>query len=99
MAIRDRIKELKRVKARELRPNPYNWRKHPPQQLAAMRGILGEVGYVDALLVRELPDGAYEIVDGHLRAEIDPNQDVPILVLDIDADEAAKVLATFDPLG
>ena len=29
MQIRDRIKELRRVRAGELRPHPHNWRTHP----------------------------------------------------------------------
>jgi hypothetical protein len=36
MQIRDRIKELRRVKASELRPNPRNWRTHPTALAAAV---------------------------------------------------------------
>jgi hypothetical protein len=32
MRIRDRIKELRRVPARDLLPNPKNWRSHPAAQ-------------------------------------------------------------------
>jgi hypothetical protein len=96
MQIRDRIKELRRVKASELRPNPKNWRRHPQRQHDALRGVLAEVGYADALLVRELNDGSLEIIDGHLRAEATPNELVPVLVLDVDAAEADKLLATHD---
>ena len=99
MNIRNRITDFRMVKASELRPNPRNWRKHPEAQQNALRGILAEVGYVDALLARTLPDGSLELVDGHLRAEMTPEQEVPVLVVDLDEDEAAKVLATFDPLG
>ena len=59
MKIRDRIKSLRRVKASELIPNPDNWRKHPQAQQDALRGILAEVGYVDALLVREDAEGLH----------------------------------------
>jgi hypothetical protein len=38
--IRDRILELRRVAARELVPNPKNWRRHPARQATALRGIL-----------------------------------------------------------
>lgn len=44
MTIRDRIKELRRVKASELRPSPRNWREHPEAQRAAIEGVLAEVG-------------------------------------------------------
>jgi ParB-like chromosome segregation protein Spo0J len=99
MHIRDRIKDFRRVPAAGLRPNPRNWRTHPLAQEEAMRGILAEIGYADALLVRELEDGALELVDGHLRAELTPTSEVPVLVLDLDEQEAAKLLALHDPLA
>ena len=79
MNIRDRIKELRRVRAEELRPHPKNWRKHPEEQQKALRAILAEVGFVDALMVRELPGGALQNIDGHLRAETTPDSVVPVL--------------------
>jgi len=54
--IRDRIKELRRVPASELLPNPKNWRTHPVAQQDALRGVLAEVGYADALIARETPE-------------------------------------------
>jgi ParB-like chromosome segregation protein Spo0J len=99
MQIRDRIKEFRRVEAAGLRPNPKNWRTHPPAQRDALKGVLAEVGYADALLVRELPDGSLELIDGHLRAETTPDQPVPVLVLDVNEAEAAKLLAVLDPLA
>ncbi len=97
--LRDRIKELRRVKAGDLKPSPKNWREHPESQRVALQGILAEVGYADALLARELADGSLELVDGHLRAELDPDQEVPVLVLDLDEAEAAKLLTVLDPLA
>jgi ParB-like chromosome segregation protein Spo0J len=99
MQVRDRIKDLRRVRAADLRPNPRNWRVHPKAQREALQGVLAEVGYADALLARELPDGTLELIDGHLRAETTPDQLVPVLVLDVTEDEAAKLLATVDPLA
>jgi len=99
MQIRDRIKELRRVRASKLAPNPRNWRVHPDAQRDALRGVLAEVGYADALLARELPDGGLELVDGHLRAETTPDALVPVLVLDVDEQEAQKILLTHDPLA
>jgi len=99
MHIRDRIKELRRVKASQLRPHPKNWRTHPQAQKDALRGILAEIGYADALLARELPDGSLELIDGHLRAETTPDTEVPVLVVDLDDQEAAKLLALLDPLA
>ena len=98
MQIRDRIKELRRVPASELIPNPKNWRTHPVAQQDALRGVLAEVGYADALIARETPEGLM-LVDGHLRAETTPDAAVPVLVLDIDEAEADLMLATLDPLA
>ena len=99
MHIRDRIKELRRVRASDLLPNPRNWRTHPAAQQDALRGLLAEVGYADALLARELADGTLMLIDGHLRAETTPEADVPVLVLDVTEAEADKLLLTLDPLA
>jgi hypothetical protein len=99
MQIQDRIRELRRVPAASLRPNPRNWRLHPADQQDALRGILAEVGFAAALVVRELSDGTLEIIDGHLRAETAADALVPVLVLDVTEAEANKLLATFDPIG
>ncbi len=99
MDIRDRVRELRRVRAGDLLPNPANWRMHPPRQHDALRGILAEVGYADALLVRELPDGKLLLLDGHLRAETTPDMLVPVLVVDLNDAEAALLLAVLDPLS
>jgi hypothetical protein len=98
MMIRDRIKELRRVPAGQLRPHPKNWRTHPEAQRDALRGVLAEIGYADALLTRELADGSLQLIDGHLRAETTPDMEVPVLVLDLDDAETAKLLALHDPL-
>ena len=97
--IRDRIVELRRVKAADLIANPRNWRRHPQGQQDALRGVLAKVGYADALIARELPDGKLELIDGHLRAETTPDQELPVLVLDVDEREAKYLVATLDPVG
>jgi DNA modification methylase len=98
MEIRDRIVELKRVRAGKLRPNPKNWRTHPKKQQRAMTDMLQDIGYADALIARETPDGL-ELLDGHLRREVSPDEDVPVLIVDLDDREAERFLATFDPIS
>lgn len=98
MKIKDRIKELVRVPAADLIPNPKNWRKHPKAQQDAMRGLLAQVGYADAVLARETDDGLM-LIDGHLRAETTPDAEVPVLVLDVTEEEADLILATHDPVS
>ena len=36
-----------------------------------MRGVLADIGWADAVLARETPDGLM-LIDGHLRAEVAP---------------------------
>ena len=98
MTIRDRVKKLIRVKASDLKPNPRNWRTHPAGQKRAMAAALNEIGFADAVLAREV-DGGLELIDGHLRRETAAGESVPVLVLDVTADEADKLLATLDPLA
>lgn len=99
MQIRDRVKELRRVKAGQLKPHPRNWRTHPRQQSDALRGVLAEIGYAGALLARELPDGSLQLIDGHLRAQTTPEVEAPVLIVDLDDDETDKLLAVLDPLA
>src|ERR1700682_1315600 len=99
MKIKDRITDLRRVKAADLVPYPPNLRVHPKEQTAALKGLLQEIGYAGALLARELPDGKLILIDGHLRAETTPKAMVPVLVLDVTEAEADKILLTFDPVA
>jgi DNA modification methylase len=95
---RDRVKEFRRVPASQLKANPKNWREHPPEQQRAMQGVLDEVGIAGALLARETPDGL-ELIDGHLRTEMADDTEWPVLVLDVDENEADVLLASVDPIG
>jgi DNA modification methylase len=58
-----------------------------------------EVGFADAILVREREDGELEVIDGHLRRSMDPEMVVPVLVLDVDGAEADQLLVSLDPLA
>jgi hypothetical protein len=95
---KDRILRLDRVKSSELAQNPKNWRTHPEAQQAAMRGVLSEIGWTDALIARQLPDGTLELIDGHLRASVDPDEVVPVLIVDVTEEESDKLLTILDPL-
>jgi hypothetical protein len=96
--IKNRIKELRQVKASELLANPKNWRIHPKSQVNVLQGILADIGYADALIAYETDDGLM-LIDGHLRAETTPDMEVPVLVTDLNEEEADKLLMTLDPLA
>jgi DNA modification methylase len=98
MPIKDRIVELRRVRASELIAHPRNFRRHPPAQIAALRGVLEAIGYASALVGRDTPQGVV-LIDGHARAELDPSQIVPVLILDVTEAEADTLLASLDPIG
>src|SRR5205823_14736839 len=97
-AIRNRVRELRTVRAGDLRPHPRNWRRHPERQRSALRALLRDIGYADALPARD--DGqALVLIDGHLRRALTPDAMVPVLVLDVSEAEADTVLATLAPLA
>ena len=98
MSFRNRILRLDHIEAGKLIPDSRNWRRHPKGQQDALKAMLGSVGYADALIARETPEGLV-IIDGHLRAGLDATQVVPVLVTDLDEAEAGQLLATLDPLA
>lgn len=98
-AIRNRIKEHRRVRAGDLVPHELNWRLHPDAQRRALEALYREVGFARSLLAYELPDGRLKLVDGHLRRDLDPDMLVDVEVLDVDDDEARKLLLSMDSLA
>src|SRR5436190_4952452 len=95
---RDRIKKHVRLRAGDLVPHELNPRRHPPFQRQALEAVYDEVGIARSLLAYELPDGRLKLIDGHLRASLDPDQEVTVEVLDVTEEEARVLLLTFDPL-
>jgi hypothetical protein len=98
--IRDRVREFRRVPARELLDNDGNPRRHPQAQRDALRGVLEQVGIAGALVAyhSERNGGRLTLIDGHLRRQ-DYNLDWPALILDVSDAEADLLLATHDPLA
>lgn len=83
-------------KASELDDNPRNWRRHPEQQLDAIRGVIGEVGWAGVLLFNERTG---RLVDGHARKAISGEEEVPVIVGDWTEDQERTILATLDPIA
>ncbi len=51
MDVKHRIRGFCQIAHARILPNPANWRTHPPDQRDALRGVLAEIGVVDAVLV------------------------------------------------
>lgn len=98
MKIRNRVKELRMVPAKDLLANPKNWRDHPEEQRSAMRQLLERIGFAGANMARETPEGL-QLIDGHLRKELADESIVPVLIVDVTEAEADEILATFDPIA
>ena len=98
MAFRDRTIDFRRVRAGDFLRDPRNWRMHPPGQRQALKSMLERIGIADAVIARETDKGELMLIDGHLRADLDPDVELPTLVVDLDEQEAGELLATLDPL-
>lgn len=97
---RNRVLGLEYHAARDLEPHPKNPRTHPDSQVRPLRGILGEVGKADRLLAYRSPrTGLLTLIDGHARRDDRPDEMWPVLVLDLDDEEAAKLLAVLHPIA
>jgi hypothetical protein len=96
--IRNRIKGHRRIRAGDLVPHEWNYRLHPEGQREALRALYQEVGFARSLLAYELPDGRLQLIDGHLRREIDPDMEVEVEILDVSEAEARQLLLSIDPL-
>ncbi len=98
-AWRNRITGSAEVDPAQLLANPANWRIHPAAQRNALRGSLGTVGWVAHVMVNQRSG---HVVDGHARVEEALSRgesSVPVVYVDLSADEEALVLATLDPIG
>lgn len=79
--------------------NPANWRVHPVNQRRALRGALEQVGWVQQVIVNQRTG---YVVDGHARVALALERqeaEVPVVYVDLSAEEEALVLATLDPIG
>jgi hypothetical protein len=68
-------------------------------QRNALEALYRDVGFARSLLAYELPDGRLNLIDGHLRRDLDPDMEVEVEVLDVTDDEARTLLLSIDPLA
>lgn len=97
--MRNRIVDHIPVRCRDLVPHPLNFRRHPTAQRQALVDSLTEIGLARSLLGYRLPDGKVQLIDGHLRAELDPEMEVTVEIVDVSEEEARHLLLTLDPLA
>lgn len=95
-----RVKNMQWMRAGDIMDNAGNWRVHPDAQKRAMGGVLKELGIAGALLAyNSARQGGLVLIDGHERKDQDHNQIWPVLVTDLNDEEADKLLALYDPLS
>ncbi len=86
--------------AKDFNLNSLNWRTHPDEQREAMVAILGEVGWIQRVLVNKTTGN---VIDGHLRVEealkIGEDTPVPYIEVELSIEEEAKILVLFDQLS
>jgi DNA modification methylase len=83
----------------QLLAHPDQWKVHPQAQQEALAGILGEVGWVQHVIVSER--SGY-LIDGHARVGLAISRrepTVPVVYVDLSPEEERLVLATIDPVG
>lgn len=98
VAIKNRIVGHGEKPATEFVSNPSNWRKHPKSQLAALRAVLADVGWVQDIIVNNQTG---QIIDGHARVELAllNKESVPYVAVDLSPEEEKLILSTLDPLS
>lgn len=99
--IRNRVVEMRLIRAGDLLDHDGNWRIHPRYQRDALDGRLETVGMTDVLKVYHSPraGGRLVIIDGHLRKATDAELFWPCVILDLNDDEADDELAFHDAIG
>jgi hypothetical protein len=87
------------VKASELRRHPDNWRLHNDGQRSALAAMIEDIGFATAAVAFENADGELQLIDGHLRTDLAADAEIPVLILDVDENEARALLVSLDPLA
>lgn len=98
MSILDRVTRLEFLPAVSLQRNPRNPRLHTETQRESLRAILETVGFAGYELAYHGPLGL-TLIDGHLRQEEMGTELIPVLITDLDEQEADQLLLTFDQLS
>ena len=97
--VRDRVKEFARMKGDQFLTNEGNWRTHPEAQRDAFRSLASDIGIAGALTAYESKRfGGLTLLDGHMRIEEAPGVEWPVIILDVNDEEADRLLLELDPM-
>lgn len=83
----------------QLLANPRNWKVHPKHQQEALKGVLSDVGWVQAIVVNKTTGF---VLDGHARVALalqTGQKSVPVKYVELNEQEEALVLTVLDPLA
>jgi DNA modification methylase len=94
---------IAKVRVADLEDAPWNFRRHPTEQEAALAGAIEELGFYGYPDVYQTKEGPLRICDGHLRKALllkryGPDAEIEVNVTDFDEAEAKKATLTKDPL-
>lgn len=97
---RNRVIRRTDVDPSELVPHPDNFRVHPEEQREVLAATIAEIGWVGEVYVSTFSG---RILDGHARVEeaiASGQPSIPVAWVDCaDAEDEARILATFNPVG
>lgn len=82
----------------QLLANPFNFRRHPKEQLDALDGALTEIGWIQQVIVNRVTG---HMIDGHARVEHAIRRretEVPVLYVELTEREERIALASLDPI-
>jgi hypothetical protein len=88
-----------KVRAGDLVPHELNPRRHSEEQREALAALYEEIGFARSVLGYRQADGRLKLIDGHLRQSMDPDMELEVEVLDVNDEEARKLLLSLDPLA
>lgn len=86
------------VNPEDLLANPLNYRRHPKEQLTALKGSITELGWVKSVIVNKTTG---YVLDGHARVEEAMRmglKSIPVTYVELSEEEEKKALALLDPI-
>jgi len=111
LEVQSRIVGMIDVVSSEVYDHPHQWRHHPKSQIKALRQALEHVGQANVIIVykcvndlvdakgQAIPAGSLVAIDGHNRKNASGVATWKAILLDVNDEEAAFLLATLDPIS